>query len=675
VPAAAADDNLDALAELLIARHLRLSIQDYGKRLAIAEMYDDFPTKVVERGSRCVAIVGAGASAPLLPRAEALATALEAEFGRDETELERLELVFGLKKDAFETRLVALSRTEEAERKVRQRIAESYQWRHPTVLGYELLAHLLKHRFIDGIVSLNFDELLDQSLADELGEGEYETVISERDCSKVLRDPDTGRYQPLYVKLHGTASEPDSLRFRPEAYYALPPQMLKLASELLGGESCVVLNLGFGLGSFDVQRLLALPRRLEIFNLSFQPLADTAVERILADRQRVRTRPELPAEVIRECSGTQKTCDQLMGSLVEKVAARAEASDFLSFRSVERHHAVCRILGPDPELPPEQQLPRTREQSAEYFRRRTILELALSGAKARGLLSLGPLALDRPAHYFERYRMRRTTQGSEWSALCRAAGLVEARELPDVLVSDPRLRRNRSSDAALETEVLHEFEPQRLAAQVMSNVSPWLVEDKKAVAALARTLDQLQRQSDVELRACDDRVCSKAFRRPKVLPTETALHGYTSLVLSNLRPESRVCISSETGQWLLGRSEFFAKAAELRLIVAFDVDAQLLYERFGQRLTIKCSGPWRHNRHMTLLAQRGDPAAIYFARRLRDPIITPVYLDDIKDFNRLMTMFERQWREPEARLVPSPWAPSVHPVDVAVGALSPPAGR
>ena len=35
-------------------------------------------------------------------------------------------------------------------------------------LAYELLAHLAKHGFLDHFVSLNFDELLDEALADEI---------------------------------------------------------------------------------------------------------------------------------------------------------------------------------------------------------------------------------------------------------------------------------------------------------------------------------------------------------------------------------------------------------------------------------------------------------------------------------------------------------------------------
>ena len=36
-------------------------------------------------------------------------------------------------------------------------------------LAYEILAHLMKHGFIDAIINFNFDEVLDQAIEDELG--------------------------------------------------------------------------------------------------------------------------------------------------------------------------------------------------------------------------------------------------------------------------------------------------------------------------------------------------------------------------------------------------------------------------------------------------------------------------------------------------------------------------
>jgi hypothetical protein len=49
--------------------------------------------------------------------------------------------------------------------------------------------------------------ILDQSLDDELGKTEYVRVLSERDCRLIKRNPDQPDYVPLYVKMHGTASD------------------------------------------------------------------------------------------------------------------------------------------------------------------------------------------------------------------------------------------------------------------------------------------------------------------------------------------------------------------------------------------------------------------------------------------------------------------------------------
>ena len=121
------------------------------------------------------------------------------------------------------------------------------------------MAHLLKHRFLDAIISFNFDELLDQSLDDELAKHEYKLVVSERDCDELVSEPCDPGYVPLYVKLHGTASEPESLRFTPHSYYAIPARISSVVQALLRSEHCVIANVGSDLGSFDFQRLLRHP--------------------------------------------------------------------------------------------------------------------------------------------------------------------------------------------------------------------------------------------------------------------------------------------------------------------------------------------------------------------------------------------------------------------------------
>jgi hypothetical protein len=653
---------LGCLADALIARHLRISVPDSAVRDRLSEVPDAplYPAAEIERRTRCIAVVGAGASEPLMSRANDLATELEKHFERDEAALERLELVSGFSRKDFETRLIALSTGgPEVERKVREAISEKYDVRHPTLLCYELLAHLLKHRFLDAIISFNFDELLDQSLDDELDAAEYVTVISERDCTDLQADAGAPNYVPLYVKLHGTANEPESLRFTPESYYSLPPRLVSVARELLHAEQCVILNMGAGLGSFDLQRLLAIPDRLDVFDLSAERLALGVIQAIDSEREA----DGAGSSWLHDCSSQEHKCEGLLQQLTARIQEKcgvatgespapespSELSELVQFRSVIRHEAVATLLGTNTVHTRWMTTPEwSRYESIEYARRRTILELAFAGAKARGLLSLVPLALDRPSRYYDRYRTLTEGRGESWSALCSAAGLVESESIPDILESNRSLRKDPTWDDSRgkSTHALHEFAPGKLARHVLARVkNPYSDKDLKL---LKRTIKDLQRESDVEIHTKDDRVCSKAFRRPAILATATSLRAYTWLMLKGLSPDDEVHVSSETGAWLL-KEPIFALLSEqrkIRALLAFDIEEDLLEKAYGERLERRVVDPWRHNRHMTIVCQGEQPVrALYFARRLRTPIITPVYLDGPRDVQRLMKMYTERWDE------------------------------
>ncbi|WCB92107.1 hypothetical protein DSM104299_00792 [Baekduia alba] len=651
-------DNLELLAQKLLARHLRVSVPDSAVRDRVAQAQDPsvYPSGLVERQMRCVAVVGAGASVPLSKRGADLADFLESRFGRDEAELDRLEQVNGLDRDELETRLIALSSTRDTAREVRETIATEYSIRHPTLLAYELLAHLLKHRFLDAIVSFNFDELLDQSLDDELDPDEYTAVVSERDCAAAPPLPDAPNYVPLYIKLHGTASEPASLRFTRDAYFALPPRVVGLVRDLLHTDDCIILNLGFGLGSFDFQRLLAIPKRLQVFNLSHGPVDGKVVERI--DHERGAPEDEPGAWLHEVTAAEDGACDTLMQRLTGEIKRLSRAAGpgahprsgvpgrLVHFRSVRRHETVAHLLGSDTSRPgwaAEEEW--RREEHIDYLRRRAILELAFAGAKSRGLLSLGPLATDRPSRYYDRYRRLTNGRGDDWRAFCSAAGLIESETVPDILVSLPSLRKKR--DRGEETQVLHEFAPSKLAHHVLARVrNPASDED---FDILRRTLRGLQRQNDVEIHTNDDRVCSKAFRRPVTLATSTAMLVYTWLMLDGVKPKDRIYVSSETGAWLLKEPirTLLSKQEHIHLLMAFAIEDDDLVDVYGRtRLQKRVVDPWRHNRHMTIVCNGDRPArAVYFARRLRTPVINPVYLDGVRDVGRLWTTYQVRWAE------------------------------
>lgn len=625
-----------------------------------------------ERRLRCVAIVGAGASAPLLRRGTELAAELEREFASDaearKAEAFRLQRVYGLDPGDFETRLAALSRTPDVTQRVREMIAGLYAYRHPTILGYELLAHLLKHRFLDVIISFNFDELLDQSLDDELGEQEYRRLVSDRDCAGVSTDPDAADYLPLYVKLHGTATEPESLRFTREAYYSLPDSMMKIVERLLDSEHCTIVNVGSAMTGFDLHRLLRIPEHLEIYDLSPVSIPGHVREDIIAERKKpredsyyereARDAPLFSLIEARSRGNSQRmTCDGWLKRLVAEVQRRSgeghasRLAGAARFRSVNRHEAVADVLGTDRTLSRWTTGPghHTRDY-VEYLKRRTIIELAFSGAKARGLAQVSWLATDRGGNYYELYRREAREvprmRVASWSELRSAAGLDENEALPDVVQSRPGLCEASAPDTLSGGKwSLREFLARELATHLLGQIgSVSTTANAAQTKRLADTIMRLQTGSEVEIHATDDKVCSKAFDDPLVLQTTTALNVFTRGLLAGLAEEDHVYISCETGEWLLEDTkicELLRRQHYVEIITAFDIRFDELNALFGDRLRLRVIDPWRHNRHMTV-ACRGDvPArAVYFARRLRTPLITPVYLSSAPDAARVKHAFD-----------------------------------
>ena len=662
-------ENMQLLAERMVARHIRVAVPELDVRDRLVDQGEaKYDIELVERKMRCIAVVGAGGSDIVFMRSKELADELEAEFGRDADELERLRLVNNLDSvDDLETRLVALGKNAAGERKVREKIAEIYGVCYPSLPGYELLAHLLKHRFLDAIITFNFDELLDQSLDDELDRNEYVRVVSERDCGDdIVTDPDAPGYVPLYVKLHGTASEPESLRYTPDSYYALPPRIMAVVSRLLFCDHCVIANIGSNLGSFDFQRLLRVPRDLQVFTLGRHSVPASVVRKIDSERAAIHEAPPnaepsaataqghsacRPEEVdwLLDCNASDSGCDELISDLTKAIkrTARTRADGLVDFRSVRRHTTLARLLGP-------QTLPRSRADDpawvqhawTDYCRQRAILELAFAGAKARGLLSMGPLALDRPARYFERYQQRTNRQGDDWRTLCSAAGLVESDDTPDVLLSRPELRRDPLADQKGADRRLNKFDVDKLARHVLARVKN--PADEGDLEHLRTTLEKLQKQADIEFRMRDDRVCSKAFDMPATLPTATSRRAYTWLMLQGLTADDEVHVCAETGNWLLvdKARALLGRAGSIRVLLAFDTRRKRLEKAYGDRVRVAVVDPWRHNRHMTIVCRGGKPArAIYYARRQRASAVTAVYLSNAEDVDRLMRLYDDRWSE------------------------------
>jgi hypothetical protein len=642
--------DMSALAEALLVRHLQES-WPFGDEGVPSWFGDSGAPPRYHDQIRTVAVVGAGASLPVKAIASELVDELEKDLEKDnkarEVELDRLEAVYGLNREGFETRLTALCRTPEAERQVRAAISREYRLRHPSLLTYETLAHLLNHRYLDLILSFNFDELLDQSIEDELGRDEYTRVVSEGDF-----DLASGVAGPLYVKMHGSATEPDSLRFTRERYYWTPKSIIELIESKFDVDNLILITLGFKMDNFDFQHLLRKPKALEIYHLDPSELSNKVLEQITEQRKKARERKETdrladtdkPSRVASFAVPNQPGGDfleNLIGKLVLEIERFCQnpISGPAKWRSTLRHQAVVKLIdGTDL---------KDKQRYARYLRRRTILEIALTVAKGRGVVSIASMVNDRCGRYYDLYRQVDGDQADDWLSLCRAGGLVESRNYPDTYEVLQEVRRNSGSlgSSSYDIHKFHLADPEKLANHTARSLG--LREGKvELIALLTKALEYLQHDTEIEIHACDDRVCSKLFTKPTQLKTLTSLQGWTCELLLNTPELDELWYVAETGDWILESpiQEILAERCKrIQLLQAFDADVNIQgVEIETQKL------PWgRHNRHMTVLRSNGHSrAAIYFVRRLRSPSVSPVYLaEGAQDLQRVTLAFERLWGE------------------------------
>ena len=639
------------LAENLLARHLQLCSPDLSNRCAR-------PRSVHGRAMapRVVAVVGAGTSSSLLPASEEVLRNLTAHDPNPkeyESELNRLQHVFGLKPGKFETFLAALARSPDREASVRQVLSRTYSRRHPAVMAYELLAHLMKHRFLDAIITFNFDELLDQSLADELGQKEYHRIISERDCYHVIFDPDAPDYVPLFMKLHGTASDPESLRFTRNAYYAERTVIDQGIRALLGKQSCVLLNVGSSLSSFEFNWLLSNPRKLQIYNLTSSRIENDAMQEVLENRDGLRTKfVHFNGSKWPKVSGLPhvKGADRLLYGITSALAQRAERCmrRGVPFRSVDRHILVSELLSwkKHPHTPHQLDL-----FTAEYLKNRTVLEIAFAAMKSRGLVSIDSLVRDRCGTYYD--YLRRSPAAVPWADLCTAGGLRPDGVSGETYFALSGICSRRSSIHKQQSDipsVNRRISPKKHARLVRKALR--LTNSKiksKRRKAIRQVLRDLGRRSEVEIRVRSDSICSKTFSHPVPVVSHTALQLATIDLLES-GALNYLAVIAETGEWLLkdtmvGLIDEINSHRTLRilLIVAFSQLHKKLLGRFGKRIAIQRIPWWRHNRHMTVgFADDRVLSGIYFARRLRTPFITPVAVGE-NDAKLLARGFFRTW--------------------------------
>ena len=663
---------LRELAEKLAMNSVNVSLWDIIK--AEKDVYQrvfkssTLSRKIIDCPERFIIVVGAGASHNAFNElqlgsiaAENLKKHFQGMLGEKskliDEELKRLERVFRLNKKDFETILLAISKFFPVE--LKQEISERYKHKYYPSLTYEIIAHLIKHRFVDAVINFNFDELLDQAIEDELGYEEYKKVIVEGDYDLSSIMDETGLKYPIYLKPHGTSSNPSSLRFTREDYFTIPPGIATLIENLLRGTNVSIdstneitpvnlIVIGFDMQSFEFNMLFedCFPPNSKIYfiNLNLPTKPVLPIEELEEKKDKREEFLKMFEEdnlikihkdnVNNDDKNEKYTLDEVMEELWKNIENCFQ--DNYKPRSIARHKLISSLFKQHKLIP-------DKRKSIEYLKDRTWLELVLSIAKYKGFVCLDQLKEDRFGKYFTLYLQECKKFPCEtnnypqtiWQ-FCDEIGLsrwgysgkaFRLDEINNVKVDNLDISILTIDESSFERQLPIIFN--KLLEKVHDYTKTNLLSCKNIFES---SIKDLFKKEDSEVSTKHDSDYNSIFKKYKLIKSSLALDYYTR---SYFRKDdwTTIFIVAETGEWLLEKAEDFV-TKNVKMIIADNGKMKDIEKKFpkGRILGIHQLNWWLHNQHMTIFLKGKRPnfeplRAIYFVRRYRSTHIHPIILE------------------------------------------------
>jgi len=621
-------------------------------RIALLDTNADY------KQERTIVIVGAGASqaaCSLLTGAEAARVLLKevsnyTDINMINEEIEKLTWHYNLDSEDFETILLALSKfTRNSVIKMHKKF---YDIRYNPWIGYEILAHMFKYRFIDAIINFNFDELLDQSILDELGEHGYEKLIMDGDSPESPEkwiDVQTQSFKlPLYIKPHGTITYPSSLRFTKDDYMTMSDDYIAIFKKLLSNDRPInIIVLGYSMQSVELNMLLRRasvgrsqnnPIRLYFFEKENDKLSKLSSQAIDHNILSI-----FPPDNIEIAFGLE-----FLWSAICKQFRPNEQP-----RGIERHIIISKLFN--------RREDHVREPNylAHYAGERTYVEIALEVAKSKGFSSTEDWPNNRIGTYYKKHKEALTEHGlipnpiESISAACKTLEIEEyGYGGAAVTLGMQKHARNYVNKSIVMEPKEFDGAAIKLAdkalKQIRSNVQLVSDETKRLFISV---LVSMYRGEEVEV--VHNRFIGRNvfLRNPIKMPTLKSLQWMTQQALEKCGYEwDRLACTAKSGHWLTTQPyvEAISKSssAKLLLVVSDTVYLDQLRKMYKANIIdeIRLLPWWLNNRNVTIFLNGNVPKfAISFERRMRTPYISPMYLEDGNDVDDAWNSFVAYW--------------------------------
>jgi hypothetical protein len=429
------------------------------------------------------------------------------------------------------------------------------------------------------------------------------------------------------------------MRFTREAYFLLPEAISRLLSECLTRTPVILLSLGFGMQSVefsDILRRAAERTDIEVLAIDLDDRVAARFPSAIPEYKRVFCRPPKGG----------------LGSLLDDIWQDVEKRfiDRGLVRGIDRHRLLS-LLFKDRPVAAQSENERG-DDLVNYLKDRTLIELALAVAKAKGFVNVGLLDGSRAGRYLRHYIDSTNARRETIYAFCNNIGLRKVGYSRDAM----RLVTG-AGDPSQPTELIigpNEWQVarQKLCERVVDALSPGrqrIARTPEGKAALDDVLQKMYSGQEVEVYSPRDSPYDLLFENPQELRTLVGAQVYT---IHTLREDwdCLLCVA-ESGQWLLEptvrASVREKKGRRIAVIVADAAYKEDLVKKYGEDgargLPVELPW-WLHNQHMTIAVQDRAPVrAVYFERRLRSLAINPVGLETRGDLEVILDSYLAYW--------------------------------
>lgn len=489
-------------------------------------------------------------------------------------------------------------------------------------LGYEILSHFVSHRLIDHVISFNFDEYLEVALDDEIGEDGYEWVKSKSVFQKMAEDIEFrgGALppKPLLIKPHGTISYSSTIRPTFETVQRFEKEKQDLLEKILNRFSTLVI-LGFSCPDADFQKvmkkLILTHQDMKIFWVDSKDEFPTQNEmfkfakRVLKDNCK-----HVP-------SGVDKFLTELGDHLHEKYEERYPGTARHKFRT---HLAEWGAL----------------KSTEDLFK----LETVIYGIRARGMFSLEGLLMCKRIDNC----CKKIVQSS-----------IKIKNVITEIENAGFLKKNNDIKSA-EVYYIPILDANTPISKKILDIFSVKDNDGSKQDILSNLIGELIRDFDFDFGRADNYLYLK-FYDPTIIQDYKKLYEYDRRVIETTK--EKINIIAETGEWIIQDrfkplfEEIKKKGVKINLILADiqpkddDSHRKLQEDKlkellgfFQNSLEVKYL-PWdKHNVHMTINEQG---SGIYFYRKYKSPVFTPVYIakENERDCRILRDEFDMYYKE------------------------------